>query len=423
MSYNHPYWMTEENTKGIPEVILQGYLYHQNKTREVREKQNGSRIEEEERKIYDAWGKSLLEFSQYLTEHPEEQQKLAKHFEHVKIDEVDWESPPDPPWMTEIIRKEVDSFYVDAYIDLYYSSPNSTRETEKYIFDRLKDSFPSEDQNINDIHKSFIESHPAHNHDRYEFLKTLAQEQEKPHQLDDFLNGDDLLQYWGQTYIFTRQTYVINEEFERNIMLVLSRTAPIVEPQKKWEQPMFFRSLMDNDLYYQYTWLDRCKLGILTMLITLIEKRASGLICKYNLPDDSMRATHDLFASKLQSREDDMEAVTRLIHMLHEMSLCDINGGAEYIAIGICRRALTKWAGMRNWYWDKSDELLMHDPNNKNAKLPLHSVKKQDFWPKRESLHNDLMAFEEKGNEEDSETHNPHNRDTAFKKENFSKDN
>ena len=47
---NHPYWMTEENTKGIPEVILQGYLYHQNKTREVREKQNGSRIEEEERK-------------------------------------------------------------------------------------------------------------------------------------------------------------------------------------------------------------------------------------------------------------------------------------------------------------------------------------------------------------------------------------
>ena len=117
--------------------------------------------------------------------------------------------------------------------------------------------------------------------------------------------------------------------------------------------------------------------------------RTGRTVKENDLPRDDMRAALDLFASKLQSGNDDMEAVARLLRMMHWMALCDMPGGAEYEAIGMCRRALTKWAGMKNWYWEKSEELLQHDKNNKDAVLIPHPVKKQDFWPKRDSVQPD----------------------------------
>lgn len=382
--FEHPSWMTEKNTKGIPEVILQGYLYRKNKTRKALEKQNGPRSEEREREINDVWSGNLLELSQYLAEHPEEQRKLAEHYKKIRIDEIDWGNPPDPPWLTEIIRKEMEPTNLKGYIELYYNSPSWTKGA-------------AERNALGFFSRSFYPDQPApayngnHPVDRFELLKIIALEKENPHQFDVFFNVRDWVRYWEQPYGLTRKTYVIDREFERNVMLVLSRTAPIAEPQKKWNPPVLSRAVREDDhyQYYQYTWLNRCKLGVLSMLITVIEEHATGLIYKYDLPRDDMRTALDLFASKLQSGNDDMEVVARLLHVMHEMALCDMNGGAEYEAIGMCRRALTKWAGMKNWYWGKPEELLQHDKNNKDAVLIPHSVKKQDFWPKRDSAQSD----------------------------------
>ncbi len=391
----HPYWMTAENTKGIPEVILQGYLYRKNKTRKALEKQNGSRSEEEERRINDVWSGNLLELSQYLAEHPEEQRKLAEHYKKIRIDEIDWGNPPDPPWVNEIIRKEMDPANLKVNIELYYDSPEWTKGAAERnalgVFGRA--FFPDQPAPVEgpDFGIGFGGGNGNHPADRFELLKLIAQEKENPHQFDGFFNARNWVRYWEQPYGVTRNTCVIDREFERNVMLVLSRTAPIAEPQKQWNAPVLSRSLRDDDhyQYYQYTWLNRCKLGVLSMLITVIEDHATGLIYKNDLPRDDMRAALDLFASKLQSGNDDMEAVARLLRMMHWMALCDMPGGAEYEAIGMCRRALTKWAGMKNWYWEKSEELLQHDKNNKDAVLIPHPVKKQDFWPKRDSVQPD----------------------------------